>query len=106
MQPGVVQLNPYLCTLTYIRSIYAQRLNLGGFQEDIKKTSGIVKSNNFCEYTSLPGQLKAIFHWEEFSGRSDFFFYLETNWQRVGVKRQNEIPFCAKLPPGGKQPFA
>ena len=39
--------------------------------------------------------LKAIFHWAEFSARSDIFFCIKTNWRRVGVKRQKKISFCA-----------
>ena len=33
---------------------------------------------------------KAIFHWAEFSVRSDIFLCLKTNWWRVGVKSTKE----------------
>ena len=32
--------------------------------------------------------LKAIFHWAEFSARSDIFFCLKIDWRKVGVKRK------------------
>ena len=40
--------------------------------------------------------IKAIFHWAEFSVRSDIFFCLKTNWRRVSVKKQKKISFHAE----------
>ena len=44
-------------------------------------------------YRNILTPIKAIFHWTEFSARNDIFFSLNTNWRRVGVKRQKKILF-------------
>ena len=75
------------------------------YQNCLEQSQKHVCNGVYDHYNYMETKLKAIFHWAEFSARSDIFFCLKTIGREWASKHKRENHSARKIPPSGKRPL-